>query len=389
MKNYIKSIISLTSICAIMAILLAGVNYITAPLIKAQENAAANSALLEVMPDGEDFKAVDVSSYSLPSTVSEVYSEKSGGYVFKLVTTGYASGFTIMCGINADGTVSGAICISSGETLAYEKTYGEKFNNLSIDSLDSIDTISGATKTTAAYKSAIRDALNAFAILGGKDVDIRTEAEILADALNEALPAANGKFSPLFITEVVEGTSAIYVADNGTGSVYLHGDAFIAVDNSGKVISDVSEELKSTIEAQAKLISESKLTKIDLSSFDGIPSSVVEAHKTDSGNYVMLLHASGYGIHGGKYASGEPIVIRLSITGEGKIIVCETVSQKETNGFGSACADPSFYSQFNGKVESNFKDIDAISGATVTTGGYKNAIADAFSALKILKGGTQ
>ena len=74
------------------------------------------------------------------------------------------------------------------------------------------------------------------------------------------------------------------------------------------------------------------------------------------------------------------------MTENGKIIACQTVSQKESEGYGAACGEPSFYSQFNGKDETNYSEIDAISGATITTNAYKTAIAKAFETLKILKG---
>ena len=177
MRNYVKSVVTLTLICAVIAVSMAGVNYITEPYIKAAEDKAANAALLEVMPDGKDFEKFDFSSFKLPATVSEVYKESSGGYVFKLTTTGYSSGFVIMCGINADGTVSGTLCIASGETLGYEKTFGNNFKGLDKDGVEAVDTVASATKTTSAYKNAVKDAINAFIILGGGEADIKTEEE--------------------------------------------------------------------------------------------------------------------------------------------------------------------------------------------------------------------
>ena len=79
------------------------------------------------------------------------------------------------------------------------------------------------------------------------------------------------------------------------------------------------------------------------------------------------------------------------MTKDGKIIDCLTVSQKETDGIGSTCANEEFYSQFDGKTEADYKDIDAISGATLTTNGYTKAIERAFNSVKIFeaKGGEQ
>lgn len=168
MKNSLKSTLVLMSICAVISILLAITNAITAPIIEKNQKAAVNEALREVMPNGKDFELADTSAFTLPATVDEVYKEAGGGYVFKLTTTGYSSGFMIMCGVNADGTVSGAVCLSSGETLGYEKSFGENFAGKNSESVDAVDVISGATKTTAAYREAVKDAINAAAILGGE-----------------------------------------------------------------------------------------------------------------------------------------------------------------------------------------------------------------------------
>lgn len=387
MKQYIKSIISLISICLVVSLLLAVTNLITAPTIKKNEEAAANAALLEVLPNGENFEKVDISKYTLPSTVEEAYREKNGGYVFKLRASGYSPDMIIMCGVSSDGRVSGALCLSSGETLGYEQVYGDNFKGKKIDEIESVDVISGATKTTSGYRSAIKDALNAFTILNGGSVDIRTEEEILADNLAKALPSADGSFSSVFITEVLDGVDAVYVADNKSGYVYVSGEDFYGLDKDGRVISeDISEEIKSSLEAAAKKLMSSKITELDVSGYGELPSEVSAVSKTDSGNYIFELRASGYGIVGSYHASGEYIKIRLSMTEAGKIIACETLSQGESKGYGAACAEYSFYSQFNGKVESNYGEIDAISGATVTTNAYKNAVKTAFEAFKILKG---
>ncbi len=391
MKRSVKSILVLVCICAVMALLLALTNALTAPIIEKNQNAAANEALLQVMPNGKDFQKVDISGYTLPATVVEAYKEAGGGYVFRLVTTGYSSGFVIMCGINADGTVSGAVCLSSTETLGYEKTFGDGFTGKNSQEVVGMDTISGATKTTGAYKNAVKDALNAAIILGGGSVDIRTEEQILADNLAAALPAGEGKFTKLFIVEVIEGIDAIYTADNGKGAVCVVGDSFIAVDETGAVISDVSDEVSANVTAQMEKISSSSLEDVDLTKYTDIHKNVVSVKKTATGNYVLEVKAAGYGINGGdKYhpASGEYIYIRVSMTRDGRIIDCLTVSQAETDGIGSVCADEKFYGQFVGKTEADYNSIDAISGATLTTDGYKKAILRAFEAVKILEGGT-
>ena len=117
MKNSLKSIFSLTVICVVIAVMLAGVNMVTAPLIEKNQAAAANEALLVVMPEGSDFQPVDLTAFELPESVLEAYSEAGGGHVFKLTASGYGPNMIIMCGVDASGTVTGAVCLSSNETL--------------------------------------------------------------------------------------------------------------------------------------------------------------------------------------------------------------------------------------------------------------------------------
>ena len=105
MKKSIRSIIVLVSICAVVSILMALTNSVTAPIIAENDAKNANAALLQVLPDGGSFETVDMSAYTLPSTVTAVYRASNGGCVVQLTTSGYSSGMVIMCGINPDGTV--------------------------------------------------------------------------------------------------------------------------------------------------------------------------------------------------------------------------------------------------------------------------------------------
>lgn len=387
-KN-IKNIAVLVCICVVITVLLAVTNAVTAPVIEQNQNASANAALLEVMPEGKGFDKVDTGDKKLPATVTEVYKESSGkGYVIKLTTSGYGSDMIIMCGVSADGKITGAVCLSSNETLGKEKTYGQLFTGKDEAGVEGVDTIAGATKTTEAYKNAVKDALNTVVIMGGGQVDIRTEEEILADNLNTALPAGKGKFAPLFITEEVQGIDKIYAADNGAGYVCVANEQYIGVSAEGKVLTDTANA--QAIADGIARIKASTTEDIDLTAYPDLAAYLLSAKKTATGNYIVETKGAGYGIKGGNEyhpASGEYIVVRVAISADGKILDCLTVSEKETDGLGDACADESFYSQFDGKTQENYTEIDAISGATMTTDGYKQAIQRAFDAVNTLKGG--
>lgn len=388
MKKNITNISVFVCICAVIAILLAGTNYVTAPIIEKNQAASANAALLEVMPEGTGFEAVDISAYTLPATVSEVYTEAEGkGIVAKLVTSGYGSDMVIMCGVNSDGIVTGAVCLSSNETLGKEKTYGEGFRDKDAAGVDAVDIISGATKTTEAYKNAVKDAINTGIIIGGGSVDIRSEEEILADNLKAALPAGD-TFTKVFLVEDITCADAIYTADNGSGYVFVVGEQFIGTDADGNVITEGAANA-AEITAAVAALNATVLEDVDYSAFEEL-TYVLSAQKTATGTYVVETRGAGYGIKGGdEYhpASNEYIIVRVAIAADGRILDCITVSQAETAGLGDACADEKFYGQFDGKTEENYTEIDVISGATLTTNGYKQAIERAFTAVNTMKGG--
>lgn len=396
MKKSAKNILVLVCICAVVSVLLALTNSITDPIIKANEQKNANAALLEVLPDGGSFELIDISSYTLPATVSEVYRAENGGYVVKLNTTGYNSGMVLMCGVTADGSVSGTKLIASAETPSIGGVAAEGFavtvEGKTLGDIDGVEIVAGATKTTAAYRSAVKDALNTAVILGGGSVDLRTEEEILADNLSTALPQAEGGFDKHFFVEVIDGVDAIYTAKNGAGAVCVIGEQFIALDASGQVLTECSETDAQNAKNAIETVNATVTTDLDLAAYSDLPSQLVSAKRTATGNYIIEIKAAGYGIAGGNEyhpASGEYIYILVSITADGGIIDCLTLSQAETKGFGSACAEEAFYGQFDGKTEENYNAIDAISGATITTDGYKKAILRAFTSVKIFEEGNK
>lgn len=392
MKTNIKNLSIFVCICTVITLLLATTNFITEPIIIENQNALANKALIEVMPEGKDFEKMDISSYTLPATVTEVNRETSGkGYVIKLVTSGYGNNMVIMCGVNESGVVTGATCLSSNETLSAEKTYGVNFKDKDSAGVDGVDTIAGVTKTTEAYKNAVKDAVNTAVILGGGSVDVRSEEEILNDNLSLALPEGNKEFEKMFLVEVIEGVDAVYAAKNEAGYVFVKGESFIGVKADGTVNIEGSYDTTFYADAVNKLKA-TTFADIDLSKYSDLQATVVSAKKTASGNYVLETKGAGYGIKGGDewhQASNEYIIVRVSVTPDLKIIDCLTVSEAETDGIGDVCAEESFYGQFVGKTEKNYTEIDAISGATMTTDGYKQAIERAFNAVKVLKGGAR
>ncbi len=413
MKKHLKSILTLFCICAIVSVALAVCYEITAPIILEQQQAAASGALLEVMPNGGTFEKVDISTYALPASIKEVNKASNGGYVFQVEFAGFNPGNVAMIGIDAEGKVTGTKVITNQESSGYGADHlpaldGKgHYNGSDLTTIDGVDTVAGCTVSTKAYRAAIKDALNAAVILGGGEVDLRDPAQILNDNLNAALGTEGVEFDKHFFVEVVEGVDAIYTAKTGEGHVVVIGETFIGVDAEGNVVGEANEVAANAVAT----IKATTFTDLDLSTFEGLSKRIKSAKVTDAGVYVLEVQAEGWGKHGEYNSSDEYILIRVAITAEGKMISCITVYQNETPKFGDACKEEWFYTQFEGKTQGDYtdtrtdidmgesmypnserteyvSDINAISGATVTSTGYKVAIMNAFNAVKIFEGGT-
>ena len=334
--------------------------------------------------------AINLSEYNglISESVVEAYRE-NGGYVITLNVSGFNPDMVIKCTVK-DGAVVEATCLSSKETLGHEKTYGANFSGVDVNTVNSIDTVSGATMTTSAYKNAVRDALNAALVFGGGEA-VKSEEEIFAENLAAALPMAD-TLATAFLFEKLDGIDAVYTANNETGYVFIVGENFVGVDTAGNIIGEFDEQTVVTVTAAYEKLSNTTVEELDLSAYADMPASILSAAKTSSGNYIFEVKAAGYGINGGsKYhpASGEYIYIKVSVSSDGEIIACQTTYQNESANIGDKCAAPEYYSQYNGRTAENYSEVDTIAGATITSNGYTKAIGNVFEAVKILNGGAK
>lgn len=164
----IGPVIILLAICTVIALALAAVFTVTDPVIKAGEIAAANEVRSDVLPGSDTFTKVEG---SFPEGVPEVYRADNGsGYVIRSVANGYGGAVTFMIGMDASGNVTGINLFAHNETPGL----GTKVDNsdylsqyLGDTEPDSVDAITGATRTSNALKAAMRQAKEAYTIAEG------------------------------------------------------------------------------------------------------------------------------------------------------------------------------------------------------------------------------
>lgn len=399
----------LGSICLVVAVLLSVINYFTAPIIEQREKDKAAGALAVVLPGGSDFKPM--STDGLPEGVLEAHSAV-GGYVFKVQGNGRNGAIVVMVGVDSDGKIAGTQLISNSESAGYKEPVFAQvdgpdtaYKGQDLANYEAI-IVTGSTMTSKGYAEAINVALRAFAAVSGGDS--RTPEQIFQDNCNAALGTEGLTFTKWFATEVVTGVDNVYEASDKSGFVFEIGESLIGVNSTGVTTEGVSAEDSEKALAAHAIIAASTLTEItEIPAVDqSLKTSITKISKTASGNYVFELSATGYDL-GFEYSDGHmpgntpsPILIKLSISAEGKIIDVVTVSHKETAGKGD-CDTEEYYEGWKGAESSdvtitpgvpthnsthtqNATDLGVLSGATYTTQGYQSAVKAAFTAFELL-----
>ena len=161
---------TLLIITSLVAVALAGINMVTAPIIAAANEAKTQQAVNEVLPGGGNAIAFTDES----GLISEVY-ESETGYAIKVAPNGFGGAIEMMVGVSKDGNVLGISIIKHAETpslgaVAADKgSNGQNFRDSFIGLSGEVkvskeggeaDTISGATITSRAVADGVNIALN-------------------------------------------------------------------------------------------------------------------------------------------------------------------------------------------------------------------------------------
>lgn len=149
-----------------------------------------------------------------------------------------------------------------------------------------------------------------------------------------------------------------------------------ALAYTNKITAPIIAEAERIKAEQARIEVLPEADSFTLLELTGLPSTVTAVYKADNGaGYVFMLTTKGY---------GGAIRLICGIDKDGKITDTNTLSQSETKGLGTRITQAPFRSQFNGK-DASLDGVETISGATISSRPYINAIKDAFTAFEIAK----
>lgn len=109
---------------------------------------------------------------------------------------------------------------------------------------------------------------------------------------------------------------------------------------------------------------------------DEKPESVRDVYRDlDGEGWVALLSVKGYD-------ASNPMSVAVGFTNGGEIVKCHVISASgETSGIGSKVTGEDFLSQFSAKSET-LDGVDAISGATISSSAFIDAVRESFEAVK-------
>lgn len=167
-SEIIKPVLVLACICLVVTALLAYVNSVTAPIIKAADEKAAAEARSEVLSEADGFD--EITNVNFSDEIAEAYKATNGaGYTFTVSEKGYGGEVRIMFGITKDGSIEKCKTLNHSETSGIgsrvvdnDSGYRDKFFGKTVDNYDEVDAISGATISSKAYKKAIAAAFAAY-----------------------------------------------------------------------------------------------------------------------------------------------------------------------------------------------------------------------------------
>ena len=412
-KEFSKSIVVLLALFVLAALLLTGVNTVTAPLIEANGASAQFEPLFAVMPEAQNFdvlySAQDPAATTLvdvPDTVTGIYSETSGlGYAITLSTS---AGYTkepieMTLAVDAEGKISALEVTAYPESRDVGAEYLTSFQGQD-SALPDVGLVAGTTFSSAAIKNAVSDG---FAALIANDLvgaGVKSDDQVLLELLPQVYSGiANNGVGQYEEAEVNSGSILkAFKALNGSGFGFILNDGsanYLGVwtlaggakilDLEGNVVDNAAllEEIKAYGAANAESLADKETAKLQRMTSEGaeITALPVELYNSVTGVYSIVDGgAQFYGFVARSYGySNLPMAVYYVLDVNGAIVSMnaeELIFYKDY--FSDYTLDePSYKEGFIGLTGDSYSGEQAIiAGATMSTGGVDTATKDVFAA---------
>ena len=412
-KEFSKSIAVLLVLFVLSALLLTGINTVTAPLIEANGASAQFEPLFAVMPEAQNFdvlySAQDPAATALgdvPETVTGIYSETSGlGYAITLSTS---AGYTkepieMTLAVDAEGKISALEVNAYPESRDVGAEYLTSFQGQD-SALPDVGLVAGTTFSSAAIKNAVSDGFAAlinndlvgagvksddqvllellpqvYSGIANNGVGQYEEAEVNSGSIVKAFKALNGSGFGFILNDGSANTLGVWTLAGGAKILDLEGNT---VDNAALL-----EEIKAYGAANAESLADKEIAKLQRMVSEGaeITALPVDIYNSVTGVYSILDGgAQFYGFVARSYGySNLPMAIYYVLDVNGAIVSMNAEELIFYKDYFSAYTldEPSYKEGFTGLTADSYTGEQAIiAGATMSTEGVATATEDVFAA---------
>ena len=173
--DFIKPAAILLLVAAVVALVLGGVNALTADTIERNNQEKVEKAMQAVLP-ADSYEQLDA-----PEGIDALYEAAGGGWVVQVTESGSQGNVTMMVGVGEDLAYTGISITASSETAglgviaSQQSAAGDAFRAQFVGQVSpvavtkeggTINAISGATITSRAVSNGVTAALDACADLG-------------------------------------------------------------------------------------------------------------------------------------------------------------------------------------------------------------------------------
>ena len=385
MKKRFKAWLALGLITLVAGLMLSMTNEVTKDRIEQQKIDAQVQARKDVLPAAETFEAIQMENLA---PLTELYAGKAGdevvGYVGMASPTGYGGPVQVIAGVDAEGRVTGVAVGGSGTGFSETAGLGAKAQDPAF-----MNQFSGKQTPLRAVKSA--------ADRGDNTIDAITAATITSNTVTGAVNNIASKVNAYLNPDdgaPAEGTTYTASAQGFAGPVAV----FVTVKDDGAITGlQIGDEKFNETENYGAGAKESgfikqfvgktlPLTIEDIDAISGATittQAVVEALNKAIEDKVVVAPAAPEGT---RYTASEkgfagPVAVFVTVKDDGTVTALEIGDEqfKETENYGAGAKESGFKKQFVGKtLPVAIEDIDAISGATITTKAVIAAINRAY-----------
>ena len=409
-KHLLKTIAILLCIVAVFGVAMFGLNFLTGPIIEANNKGAEFAPLLAVMPEAENFEDVTATLAGVPESVIAIYKETTGkGYVVRAkASTQYSKEpMEITFGVTADGKICGIqldVYTDSIDFRAKDANYISSYVEKD-SALADIGTVSGATYSSSAFKTAVSDGFSALISNQLIAEGVKSDAQILQEMIPTLAPG---------MLKLEEATASGNIekalkAGNDAGFAYVikNGEAsFLALVNASGICkvydvagadvtdaqSALADEAKTHAAASQKSYAEdlntkitrlfadaSEITALELNTFNTVVAGV--SFKSNGADY--------YGFYSRSYGYNQ-MDVYVILDANGAIANLDAKAfffDEEYFHVDDTVNLTDYKNGFAGQTEAG--DNAMIAGATMTSNAVKQATADTFATFNAIKGGAQ